>query len=155
MIDLSKYYAFLLPIAIWFVILGLKITIYSLKHGWNIVNTLKHVGHGHMPSAHTGFVTSLVTAVGYYKGIESGAFAVAVILAIIVVDDSVRLRMYIGDQGLYLNRMVEHLNLGLQEFPKLKERMGHKISEVIVGGILGVTLTLILAKILEKYPLIF
>lgn len=153
MLDMSKYYTFIIPIAIWFFILGLKIFFYSIKHGWDIKNTLKHVGHGHMPSAHTGFVMSLVTSVGYYSGMNSGAFAVALILAIIVIDDSIRLRMYIGDQGFYINRLIRHLNLKLEEFPKLKERTGHKISEVIVGGLLGILLTLALAKALEQYPL--
>ncbi|HRZ95471.1 MAG TPA: divergent PAP2 family protein [Candidatus Moranbacteria bacterium] len=155
MLDISKYYAFILPIIIWIFIFGVKIIIFSLKHGWNqdIKDTLAHVGHGHMPSAHTAFVLSLVTSIGYYKGMDSGAFSVAIILAIIIIDDSIRLRMYIGDQGMYLNRLAEHLNLGKEEFPKMKERTGHKISEVIVGGMLGIFLTIFLAKILEKYPL--
>ena len=148
MLDISNYYIFLIPIFIWFFVQGLKIVLFSLKHGWNIKNTLEHVGYGHMPSAHTGFVTSLATSVGYYSGLSSGAFAVAIILAIMTIDDSVRLRMYIGDQGMYLNRLVDHLQLGKKEFPKLKERMGHRVSEVIVGGILGCVLTLVLAKLL-------
>lgn len=155
MFGISKYYTFILPVLVWFAILGIKIIIYSLKHGWDIKNTLKHVGHGHMPSAHTGLVTSLVTSVGYYKGIDSGAFAVAVVFAIMIIDDSVRLRMYIGDQGFYLNRLVARLGMKKEDFPKLKERMGHKISEVIVGGILGFFFTLFLAKLLEIYPLVF
>jgi len=155
MIDLSPYYTFLLPIFIWFVVQGIKIFIFSTKHGWNILDTIKHVEYGHMPSAHTGFVTSLVTAVGYYKGIESGAFAVAIVLAIMVIDDSIRLRMRIGDHGHYLNRIVTHLNLKEKDFPKLKERMGHKVSEVIVGGILGIFLTLFLALMLQLHPLVF
>ena len=148
MLDISKYYIFLIPIFVWFFVQGIKIVLFSLKHGWNIKNTLSHVGYGHMPSAHTGFVSSLATSVGYYCGMNSGAFAVAVILAIMTIDDSVRLRMYIGDQGMYLNRLVEHLNLGTSDFPKLKERMGHHVSEVIAGGILGFVSTLILAKVL-------
>jgi len=111
MLEISKYYSFILPIAIWFFILFIKIVIYSLKHGWDIRNTLKHVGHGHMPSAHTGFIVSLVTAVGYYNGVDSAAFAVAFVLAIITIDDAVRLRMYMGDQGRYLNKIIENLNL--------------------------------------------
>jgi hypothetical protein len=148
MFDISKYYIFLIPIVVWLLISAIKVTLFSLKHGWNIKDNLIHVGYGHMPSAHTSFVVSLVTAVGYYSGIDSGIFAVAVILAILTIDDSIRLRMYIGDQGMYLNRLVEHLDLGGKEFPHLKERMGHKISEVIVGGILGFFVTLILAKLL-------
>lgn len=154
MFDLSKYYTFLIPIAVWFIIQGLKILIFSFKHGWNIIENTKHLGHGHMPSAHTGFVSALVTAIGYYKGMDSGAFAVAIVMAIITIDDSIRLRMHIGDQGTYLNRLIEHLNLKRKEFPKLKERLGHKISEVIVGGIAGSILTIILAEILKKYHFI-
>jgi uncharacterized protein len=155
MLDISRYYIFLLPITTWFIIQGIKFIIYSIKHGWNIRETLIHIGYGHMPSAHTGFVTSLVTSVGYYAGMDSGAFAVAVVFAIMIIDDSVRLRMHIGDQGYYFNRLITLLHMKKEDFPKLKERMGHKISEVIVGGILGFSLTLFMVKLLEKYPLVF
>lgn len=147
MLEISKYYSFLLPIAVWILIFLIKIVIYSLKHGWNLRYTLEHVSHGHMPSAHTGFIVSLVTAVAYYQGISSGAFAVAFVLAIITIDDAIRLRMYMGDQGRYLNKIIENLQLE-EKYPKLKERMGHRISEVIVGGIIGFSVTLALAKLL-------
>jgi len=104
--------------------------------------------HGHMPSAHTGFIVALVTSVGYYDGLTSGAFCVAVALAIIVIDDAARLRVYMGDQGRYLNMLIRQLNISEDQFPRLKERMGHRVSEVIVGGIYGFVLTLVLAKIL-------
>jgi len=147
MLEISKYYTFLIPIATWVFILLIKIVVYSLKHASNLRNTLEHVGHGHMPSAHTGFIVSLVTAVGYYHGIDSPAFAVAFILAIITIDDAVRLRMYMGDQGRYLNKIIENLNLE-EKYPKLKERMGHRIREVVVGGLIGFAFTLALAKFL-------
>lgn len=150
MLEISKYYTFLLPITTWVFILLIKIVIYSLKHGWDIRNTLQHVGHGHMPSAHTGFIVSLVTAVGLYHGIDSSAFAVAFILAIITIDDAVRLRMYMGDQGRYLNKIIENLNLE-EKYPKLKERMGHRLREVVVGGLIGFSFTLALAKLLESF----
>lgn len=149
MLEISRYYTFLLPIITWVFILLIKILIYSSKHGGDLRNTLEHVGHGHMPSAHTGFIVSLVTAVGYYNGIDSPAFAVAFVLAIITIDDAVRLRMYMGDQGRYLNKIIENLNLE-EKYPKLKERMGHRIREVIVGGLLGFSFTLALAKLLES-----
>jgi acid phosphatase family membrane protein YuiD len=147
MIDISRYYTFLLPITTWIFILLIKIIIYSVKHGWDVRSTLEHVGHGHMPSAHTGFIVSLVTAVGYYQGIDSAAFAVAFVLAIITIDDAVRLRMYMGDQGRYLNKIIENLRLE-EKYPKLKERMGHRIREVVVGGLIGFAFTLALAKFL-------
>lgn len=101
-----------------------------------------------MPSAHTGFVSSLATSVGYYSGLDSGAFAVAIVFAIITIDDSVRLRMQIGHQGKYINILIDSLKLK-EEFPHLKERLGHRVSEVVAGGALGFLLTISLIKILS------
>lgn len=142
---LSPYYVFLIPIIVGGFIQIVKFIVYSLKHGWDWHYAMTH---GHMPSAHTGFIVSLVTSVGYYEGIDSGAFAVAVALAIIVIDDAARLRMYMGDQGRYLNMLIRQLNVSKEQFPRLHERMGHRVSEVIIGGIIGFVLTLFLAIIL-------
>ncbi len=142
----KPYHIFIIPAVVGIVIQAIKFVVYSLKHGWKSEYIFTH---GHMPSAHTGFVVALVTSVGYYAGINSGGFAVAVALAIIVIDDAARLRMYLGDQGRYLNMLIQQLNISEKQFPRLKERVGHRVSEIIVGGILGFTLTLILAKLLE------
>lgn len=103
---------------------------------------------GHMPSTHTATVTSLVTSVGYYEGVNSGSFAIALILAVIIINDSLQLRVHMGDHGRYLNMLIRQLPLDEKKFPLLKERIGHRVSEVIVGGILGVTLALLLANFL-------
>lgn len=139
---LSPYYVFLIPIVVGVVVQTMKFVLYSMKHGWDWNYFMTH---GHMPSAHTAFVVSVATSIGYYEGLHSGAFAVAVALAIIVIDDAARLRMYMGDQGRYLNMLIRQLNVNKEQFPRLHERMGHRVSEVIVGGILGVVLTLLLA----------
>ena len=145
MIFFKPYYIFLIPIAVGFIVQLMKFIVFSLKHGWDWHYAMTH---GHMPSAHTGFIVSLVTSIGYYDGLTSGAFAVAVALAIIVVDDAARLRMYMGDQGRYLNMLIRQLNVNEEQFPRLQERVGHRVSEVIVGGILGFVLTIIFAKLL-------
>lgn len=142
---ISNHAIFVIPILVGFITQGIKFIIYSFRHGFDIRYIMTH---GHMPSAHTAFILSLVTSVGIYSGVDSGAFAVAVILGVIVIDDAVRLRMYMGDQGRYLNMLIRQLPVDENQFPKLKERIGHKISEVIVGGIFGFLLTVILAKIL-------
>ncbi len=143
---LKPYYIFILPAFIGILVQAIKFIIYSLKNGWKFQYAFTH---GHMPSAHTAFVVSLVTSVGHYAGMDSGGFAVAVALAIIVIDDAARLRMYLGDQGRYLNMLIQQLNISEKQFPRLKERVGHRVSEIIVGGILGFALTLFLARILE------
>lgn len=143
--DLFQFNIFLIPIIVGVVTQVVKLVVFSLKHGWDWKYAITH---GHMPSAHTAFVVSLVTSVGYYEGYQTGAFAVAVALAVIVIDDAARLRMYMGDQGRYLNMLIRQLNVNEKQFPRLKERVGHRVSEVIAGGILGIALTLILAKLL-------
>ncbi len=145
---ISQYAIFAIPIIVGTVTQTIKFVVFSMKHGWSLQYSMTH---GHMPSAHTAFIVSLVTAVAIFdeNGIRSSAFAIAAILAVIVIDDAVRLRMYMGDQGRYLNMLVRQLNVDEKNFPRLKERIGHRVSEVIIGGILGFALTIFLAKILS------
>lgn len=141
----TQYNIFIIPVIVGTVTQIVKFVVFSFKHGWDIRYALTH---GHMPSAHTAFIVSLVTSLGIYEGFTSGAFAVAVILGILVIDDAVRIRVYLGDQGRYLNMLIRQLNINEEQFPRLKERVGHRVSEVIIGGILGFVLTILLAKLL-------
>ena len=145
MLDITKYYSLIIPIFVGGVLLTVKFIIFSAKHG---IKWEYFFSHGHMPSFHTGFVISILTSIGYYHGTTSGAFALAAIFSIIIIDDALRLRVYLGDQGRYLNRLVEQLSIDKNKFPRLKERIGHRVSEVIIGGAIGFGLTLILAKFL-------
>jgi len=70
----APYYIFLVPLAVGFIVQFTKFVVYSLKHGWDWRYAMTH---GHMPSAHTGFAIAVVTSVGYYDGMHTGAFAVA------------------------------------------------------------------------------
>lgn len=142
---LSQYYVFIIPIIVVLVTQTVKFVIYGFRHGWDIHYAITH---GHMPSAHTAFVVSLITSVGFFEGTGSGSFAIAVVLALIVIDDSMRVRAYMGDQGRYLNRLVQQLDIE-EKFPRLKERVGHRLSEVIVGAIFGFALTMLLIKLLN------
>lgn len=139
----QDYLIFLIPIAVGIFTQIVKFAVYTIKHGWNPEYIFTH---GHMPSAHTALVISLLTSVGYYEGVHSGAFALSAVLAFIVIDDAARIRMYLGDQGRYLNMLLQQLkgNVDERQFPRLKERVGHRVSEVVVGAFLGFFLTLLL-----------
>lgn len=145
MINISSYFIVIIPIAVGLITQALKFFLYSMKNGikWEYVFT-----HGHMPSSHTAFVISTLTSIGYYEGTDNGVFALACIFAFIIIDDALRLRMYLGDQGRYLNMLVDQLDVDKKKFPRLKERIGHRISEVIIGAIIGFFLTLALVKLL-------
>lgn len=141
---ISPYAVFLVPLIVAFIVQAIKFVLYSLKHGWDIRYAFTH---GHMPSAHTAFAISIVTSVAYFEGITDATFAVAIALAFLIIDDATRLRMHLGDQGRYLNMLIEQLNISEKQYPRLKERVGHRVSEVVVGGILGFVFTMILLKI--------
>lgn len=142
---IESYAVFIVPIVVALIVQTLKFTLYCFKHGWDIRYAFTH---GHMPSAHTAFAVSLMTSIGFYEGVHTGSFAVAVALAFLIIDDATRLRMHLGDQGRYLNMLIEQLNINEKQFPRLKERTGHRVSEVIVGALLGLALTLLFIKLI-------
>lgn len=143
---ITLYAVFLIPITVGIIVQAIKFAIYSIKHGWDIRYAFTH---GHMPSAHTAFAFSIITSIAYYEGIHTGAFAVAVALAFLIVDDATRLRMHLGDQGRYLNMLIEQLDIDEKKFPRLKERTGHRVNEVIVGAILGILFSVLFIWLLK------
>lgn len=98
------------------------------------------VGSGGMPSSHTATVVSLVISTAVIEGIGSAAFAISVILAIIVIHDAMGVRLETGKQGQILNKMIWELNLAdeLEVNEALKEYVGHYPSQVIVGALVGI-----------------
>lgn len=142
---IHTYAVFIIPILAFTITQFIKFVIHGVKHDWDWEYVF---AYGHMPSSHTAFVTSVVTAIGYYEGVHSGVFALAVCLAVIVINDAVRLRTYMGDQSRYLNMLVGALSLDKKQFPRLKERVGHRTSEVIVGGSIGFLLSLFFIRII-------
>ncbi len=134
----------LIPLFIGIIAQTTKFIIFSFQNGfkWNYFLT-----HGHMPSTHSAFAASLILIVAHLSGVYSAAFVIALALAIIIIDDALRLRMYLGDQGRYLNMLIETLNLDTKKYPRLKEHVGHRNSEVLVGLIYGALLTLFFLKL--------
>lgn len=132
---------FLVPIAAGLAAELVKFLNQWRKHGWNIGYA---VAYGHMPSAHTSFVVSLVTVLGFTQGIQSPVFALAVAFATVVIFDAVRLRVFLGDHARQINQLVQDLHLDPDRFPRLKERVGHKPIEVLAGAIFGFLFTVLL-----------
>ncbi len=62
---------------------------------------------GGMPSSHAAMVSSLVTAVGYQYGLDSGLFAIAVALAVIVMYDARGVRQESGKQARVINQILQ------------------------------------------------
>jgi uncharacterized protein len=98
---------------------------------------------GGMPSAHSALVTALATGVGQTAGWASSQFAIAVVFAVIVMYDAAGVRQAAGKQARILNQLIDeffHENNQWRE-DRLKELLGHTPFQVIVGSILGVTVS--------------
>lgn len=104
--------------------------------------------YGGMPSAHTAFAFSLATLVALTDGMASTAFAITASLVIFVLDDALRMRIFLGHHGQALSRLISKLPAEERaQYPQLETHLGHKPAEVIVGALLGVGLTLLLAPL--------
>jgi uncharacterized protein len=105
-----------------------------------------------MPSGHSAFVASLTTVIGLSEGFQSPLFALTVAFAIIVINDALRLRQYLGQQGAILNILIKDLKEDQfldEKYPILKEKIGHTKVEVLAGILLGIALGIIIFSLLN------
>jgi len=99
-----------------------------------------------MPSGHSAMVISLVTTIGLVEGINTPFFAIAFILAALVIRDAVGLRRYLGEHGRIINGLVKELgseHLLDKNYPRLLEKIGHTPAQVLVGGLIGLFVSLL------------
>ncbi len=95
---------------------------------------------GGMPSAHTAILSSVTMLIGLKDGFDSGLFALAITVLLIVMHDAVRVRRSTGEQGLAINEMIKSQKIDIKP---LKISRGHKPIEVAIGFILGVLIGVI------------
>ena len=98
-------------------------------------------GDGGMPSSHSATVTAVAVMTGLRCGWDSPIFAIAAILAVIVMHDAMGVRQETGKQAKVINSMLEIINsFGRGELTPeetLKEFVGHTRRQVVVGAVLG------------------
>ena len=106
------------------------------------------VGDGGMPSGHSATVTALATTAAIEYGLDSPVFAIAAILAIVVMHDAMGVRLEAGKHAKIINEMNEFMhrmvNDDIKVKTKLKEFVGHTPLQVFFGAILGLVMAIIL-----------
>jgi len=101
---------------------------------------------GGMPSSHTALVVAVAHGIGLTEGFTSAAFALAFVVAMIVVYDATGVRRQAGLHAEVINALVRDLVAGhplKQE--KLIELLGHSPLEALIGGILGLCVAQLVA----------
>ncbi|KAK9056775.1 hypothetical protein SSX86_024138 [Deinandra increscens subsp. villosa] len=106
----------------------------------------KIVGSGGMPSSHSSTVVALAVSIGLHDGVESSSFAIAVVMAFVVMYDASGVRLHAGRQAELLNQIVcefppEH---PLSTSRPLRDSLGHTPFQVIAGAMLGLIVAVIM-----------
>lgn len=115
---------------------------------WNWKRLLN--GNGGMPSSHTSFAFSLATAIGIGEGFQSPIYAISLVFACIVGYDAMGLRMESGKQAQAINLLTEKVfdKSTHPEIKNLKEQLGHKPLEVMIGILFGAFMAILLMNLL-------
>lgn len=140
--DLLGNRILLVAVGAWALAQVLKLLIYLWRD--RRINLRHLASSGGMPSSHSALVTALATAVGLVEGLRSPLFAVAAIVAAIVMYDAAGVRQAVSVQARILNRMLDEIFVE-QRFneKRLRELIGHTPIEVFMGAVLGLLVGLL------------
>ncbi len=96
---------------------------------------------GGMPSSHSALVASTAHAIGLHVGFDSPLFALAVVVAIVVIYDATGIRRQAGIHAEIINTMIEDLAAGHPlKGEQLREVLGHTPIQVLAGALLGLAI---------------
>jgi len=101
------------------------------------------LGYGGFPSAHSALVSALCTSLFLMQGF-SAVFVVSLVLACIVIRDTITIRRYIDKNTEKIAKLNKHLTEEEMEI----EYISHSIMEILVGIAIGIVVPLVIYLIL-------
>lgn len=141
--DLLQNHLIINALAAWAAAQIIKTIIYAFAH--KELDWERLFGDGGMPSGHSATVTALAVTAGLEHGLSSGVFAIAAILAIVVMHDAMGVRLEAGKHAKALNELMDLVISGeMSPDDKLKELLGHTPLQVLFGAALGLVVALLL-----------
>lgn len=157
MISITPY--LYVPFAAWAIAQLMKFTLGLIRGD---VNLRYLYASGGMPSVHSATICSLATWALIEGGPASPLFGITAVFAGIVMYDSFGVRRSAGENARALNKLISDLSAsgGLRnadEYGILREILGHKPLEVIVGASLGILIAICFGyqKIVDQFPALF
>jgi acid phosphatase family membrane protein YuiD len=131
---------YLIAIALaWIIAQGTKFLIVNVRDKGPVDFRQLYVS-GNMPSGHSATVVALLTVIGLKDGVDSGLFAIAALLAAIVMYDAVMVRRSSGEQGTAIQALIQELKSAVKSPRSAK---GHEPHEVAVGALIGLCVGLL------------
>ncbi|CAI0436353.1 unnamed protein product [Linum tenue] len=123
---------FLKPFTVWF-----------KERRWD---SRRMLGSGGMPSSHSATVTALAVAIALEEGTGAPTFAVALVLACVVMYDATGVRLHAGRQAELLNQIVCELppEHPVSNCRPLRDSLGHTPIQVLAGSVLGFAVAVLL-----------
>ena len=145
--QLLHNYVLIAALIAWGIAQALKVPIeYISTHKVNWVLLLRAGG---MPSSHSALVTAAAHSIGLFMGFNTGLFALAIVLAMVVIYDATGIRRQAGKHAELINAMLRDLATGhMVQQEQLKEVLGHTPLQAFGGGALG----LIVAQVEGQPP---
>ena len=107
---------------------------------------------GGKPNTHTASAAACTTSVGLRSGFGSPVFAVAMGMLALIMIDAQSVRRAAGVQARLLNQMAEEFYRNHKFSPeKLVEFLGHTRMEVLMGALLGVSISVLLHRLFPAW----
>lgn len=102
------------------------------------------VSAGGMPSSHSALMVGATIGIGLHEGFDTGLFALAVAMTMIVIYDAAGVRREAGRHAEKINILIEELLSGHPISDKeLREVLGHTPLEVTGGIFLGIVVAIL------------
>ena len=135
------------PGSAWILSQLIKFTIDSIKNRKLVLD--RFLRDGGMPSSHSAVVCALATTCLLCFGFTSIQFAVAAVLAFLMMHDAAGVRLESGKQAKAINDLHEHLQnmLKMPANERLEEFLGHTRLQVLMGALTGVAVAILVHQL--------
>ena len=99
---------------------------------------------GGMPSTHSALMSSVALSIGLFDGFNTPLFALAFAVSMIVMYDATGIRRQAGIHAQKINLLINELFSGQPiSDEQLKEVLGHSPLQVLMGILLGTSISLV------------
>ena len=145
--DILSNHIIIAPIIAWAVSQIMKTITYVVVEKEFVFKRI--ISDGGMPSAHSATVVALAGMCGWTQGFDSALFAMAMILAIVIMRDAVGVRRESGVNASAIKQLADKSNKELDEGEepietnKLKVLVGHTPLQVACGCVIGIIVCIV------------